>query len=96
MKIFAMFGAYKDRADVPELLDAWDEYARDDNPDGYMEDHQRWSTDPDLVAFTEVTFEVDEQAIRRALSPEPLTLKAAVVGDRAAADVDDRDEQVSR
>lgn len=79
MKILAMFGAYKGSTEVPELLEAWDEYARDENVDGYFEAHEKWRTDPDLEAFAVVTFEVDGQAVHRALYPKPVTVAAEVV-----------------
>lgn len=80
MKIFAMFGAYKG-AEGPELLEAWDEYARDENPDGYNESLEKWKTEADVVAFAVVTFEVDELAIHRALYPKPLEVEATLVAE---------------
>lgn len=83
MKILAMFGAYKGSTESPELLDAWDEYARDENVDGYFEAHEKWRTEPDLAAFAVVTIEVDESAIHRALYPKPVEVNSTIVADRA-------------
>lgn len=82
MKIFAMFGAYKGSTEVPELLEAWDEYARDENPDGYNDALDKWKNEADVVAFAVVTFEVDELAVHRALYPKPVTITAQLVDDR--------------
>lgn len=85
MKIYAMFGVYKNvDGNTPELLTAWDEYAREENPDGYDSDYQSWSSDRDLAAFAVVTFEVDEVAVRGALFPPPVAVAATVVDDSKA------------
>lgn len=76
-----MFGAHKTNTEVPELLDAWDEYTRDENPDGYEDAREKWANGSDLASFAIVTFEVDEQAIHRALYPKPVKVAATVVDE---------------
>lgn len=79
MKIYAMFGARPGNTETPELLDAWDEYTRDENEDGFEEARENWLQDSELIAFAVVTFEVDELAIHRALYPKQIEIAATLV-----------------
>lgn len=81
MKIYAMFGVRDGAGQNPELVDAWDEYTRDENPEGYDEAREKWAEGSSLAAFAVVTFEVDEQAVQRALFPPPVPVSAEVVED---------------
>jgi hypothetical protein len=85
VKIYAMFGVYKHAdSNTPELVGAWDEYSRDENPDGYADEYEKWAADGDLKTFTVVTVEVDEQAVRGALFPPAVEVTGKIVDDRKA------------
>jgi hypothetical protein len=82
MKINALFVTRKGDTDVPELVDAWDEYTIDENPDGYTDAIAKWRgylNDGDVDAFTVVTLRVSAQAVLNALYPDPVVLNAEIV-----------------
>lgn len=79
MRINAFFISY-DGTEL-QLLDAWDEYTIDSNPDGYAEARAQAAKDPDHQAFAEVELEVSEALIRTALFPQTVVVVAEVVSD---------------
>lgn len=81
MKIHALFVSYSGGDTDLELADAWDEYAIDANPEGFLEACRKLSTDSDVERWVEVVLEVSEQAVRAALHPAIVVLPAAVVTD---------------
>lgn len=84
MKINALFVTRKGNTDVPELVDAWDEFTIDENLDGYNAAVAKWQgylATGDVDAFTVVTLRVPEQPVLNALYPDPVELDAEIVAD---------------
>lgn len=82
MKINALFVTRTHATDVPELVEAWDEYTVDENPDGYKAALAKWRgylNDGDVDAFTVVTLRVSAQTVLNALYPDPVVVNAEVV-----------------
>lgn len=71
MIIYATFVNFTYATDTPELIHAWDEYARDANPEGYeqslKEDLATYSTD--VLSKVTVQILVPERVILDALNP---------------------------
>jgi len=79
MRIHALFVTRTYETSTPELVDAWDEYCIDSNPDGFDEARKNAATDDEVHAFAEVIFEVDEQAVMNALYPALVVVPAEIV-----------------
>ena len=72
MIIYATFLNFTDDPESCELAHAWDEYARDNNPDGYqdtLKDILR-SYSGELASHVTVEINVDSEAIAGALTPK--------------------------
>lgn len=74
-----MFGTRKHTEDELELLDAWDEFTADENPDGFQDAKRKWAEATDIAAFAVVAFEVSYDAVMEALYPEPPEVDASMV-----------------
>jgi len=78
MRIYAIFGqrncTYEDEY-APELLEAWDEYAIDENEQGWDEKLDKWfSMQGPSKEFSKIEvfhIEVDEEMIYRVLRTSP-------------------------
>jgi hypothetical protein len=82
VKINALFVTRESEPMIPELVDAWDEFCIEENPDGYaaaVRSQQSEVGDGDVKAFAIVTFEVSDAPILDALYPDPVVVSAEVV-----------------
>jgi hypothetical protein len=87
MKINAMFVTRESAPTIPELIDAWDEFCIEENPDGYeaaVRSQQSEVGDGDVKAFAIVTFEVPDSPIIDALYPDPVVVPVEVIDVSAA------------
>jgi hypothetical protein len=67
VKIHTVWATRKGSEDVPELLTAWDEYCKEEFPEGFKKD---WESalavlGSDLHAFRHIDIEVDFEAVAR-------------------------------
>jgi len=72
MIIYATFVKFTYEPESCELAHAWDEYARDNNPDGYedtLKDVLKSYSD-ELAAHVTVEINVDSESIAGALTPK--------------------------
>lgn len=79
MRIYGLFVTREGNTEFPEMVDAWDEYTRDENEDGYQDAVGKWQSETDVDAFAVVEFELPEQAVMNALYPDPVVVEAKVV-----------------
>lgn len=76
MKLFVLFGQQKESYDgehAPAALLVWDEYAVDENPEGFEKDVEKTKATyrEDMIAMRVVAVEVDQDKIRRLLLSTP-------------------------
>ena len=76
MMIFGLFITRKHEKDIPELVDAWDEYTIEENPDGYQEAIRKWQGEEDVDSFAVVGFSASDQLLLNALYPDPVVIEA--------------------
>lgn len=79
MRIHALFVTRTYERTTAELVDAWDEYAVDDNPEGFDKARKKAAMGDEVHAFAEVIFEVSEQAVMNALYPDPVVLPSKII-----------------
>lgn len=78
--IFATFINRHYAPDEIEMVHAWDEYSRDDNPEGYQETQLAAlnSVKPDILNCVVVQVVVDDNRIRELLNPETPVLQGEI------------------
>ena len=72
MKIVALFGIRAYEPDLPELMAAWDEYAIDDNGEGWQQAKADaiFGIGDELLTSAEITIDVSESLILSILRPK--------------------------
>lgn len=81
MKVMTMWGVRRGfEEDMPELMEAWDEYSIDNWVEGWEEacDKARTSWGDDLVAWRILELDVDNASVLAAFAPK--TIKAVASG----------------
>lgn len=85
MKIYLIVAKYHDTyadATMPSVVDAWDEYTMDDNPEGYPESlrqHLDQVGRGGYAGVNELTIEIPDEAVRKLFTPDEYVLKAEVL-----------------
>ena len=85
MKIYLIVGKYRDNypgETMPTILDSWDEYVRDDNPEGYHESLAKYQDQVGrgyIAGVKELTIEIPDEAVTKLFEPSEYVLEADVI-----------------
>lgn len=70
MKFYGMFVVRECEAGCPEMVDCWDEYQMDGNPEGFNEQWSKVRADTDILGSAVVEFHLSEGDLMAMILPE--------------------------